>query len=242
MLRKRSLEEKVKNEIQKSAIRVNDGVRIIMKFILLAGLIPVILSFLARKFFFERVVKREGGALVSLNGQQLAEEILKKGKAGSVDLTVKKRSFVKLGPTHLVLSPEQATSKKGECVAEAALLAGMVLMAQQQEKVVGWRTWALKFSWAMPAFTSVVLAFALVTRGLSASWCLGVLAAVLGLSTVLLWLTLPVEKAAAKTVAEMLEETALIPRRNEAERLAILVRAMPWRRIIPGAVAWIGRK
>ncbi|YCM45759.1 zinc metallopeptidase [Verrucomicrobiaceae bacterium 227] len=213
-----------------------------MKFILLAGLIPVILSFLARKFFFERIVKREGGAEVSLNGLELAEKVLKKGKAGEVEVTVKKRSFVKLDPTHLVLSPEQATSRRADHVAEAGLLAGMVLMARQQEKVVGWRTWALKFSWAMPSFTTVVMAFALVTRGLSASWCLGILAGVLGLSTVLLWLTLPVEKAAATTVAEMLEETALIPRRNEAERLVLLVKAMPWRRIIPGAIAWIGRK
>jgi len=213
-----------------------------MKFILLAGLIPVILSFLARKFFYERVVKREGGAEVSLSGQELAEKILKKGKAESVIVTVKKLSFVKLGPSHLVLSPEQATSKKGESVAEAALLAGMVLMARQQDKVVGWRTWALKFSWAMPAFTTVVMAFAMVVGKLGASWCLGVIAAVLGLCTVLLWLTLPVEKAAAKTVAGMLEETALIPRRNEAERLANLVKAMPWRRMIPGAIAWIGRK
>jgi len=213
-----------------------------MKFILLAGLIPVILSFLARKFFYERVVKREGGTLVSLSGQELAEKILKKGKAEAVDVTVRKLSFVKLGPTYLVLSPEQATSKKAERVAEAALLAGMVLMARRQKKVVGWRTWALKFSWAMPAFTTVVMAFAMVVGRVAPSWCIGVIAGVLGLSTVLLWLTLPVEKAAAMTVAEMLEETALIPRRHEAESLANLVKAMPWRRIIPGAIAWIGRK
>ena len=213
-----------------------------MKFILLAGLIPVILSFLAPKFFYERVVKRDGGFGVSFTGRELAEKILKKGKAESVELTVKKLTFVKLGPTHLVLSPDQASSKKGDVVAEAALLAGMVLMARQQNKVVAWRTWALKFSWAMPAFTTIVMAFAMVIGRLSPTLCLGVVAAVLGMSTVLLWLTLPVEKAAAKAVADLLDGTALIPRRNEAERLANLVKAMPWRRIIPGAIAWIGRK
>lgn len=212
------------------------------KFLLLTGLIPVLVSFLTRKFLYERVVKREGGTEGTITGKDLAELILKKGKASSVELTVKKRSFVTLGPSHMVLSPEQATSKNGRQVAEAALLAGMVLMARQQEKVVGWRTWALKFSWAMPVFTTVVMIFAKVVGKVNAGWCLGVVAAVLGLSAVLLWLTLPVERAAAKTVAEMLEETALLPRRNEAERLAELVRATPWRRIIPGAIAWIGGK
>jgi hypothetical protein len=57
-----------------------------------------------------------------------------------------------------------------------------------------------------------------------------------------LWLTLPVERAAAKAVAEMLEETALVARRSEGQKLGNLVRAMAWRRIIPGAISWIGGK
>ncbi|MGC6467089.1 MAG: hypothetical protein ACON5N_16040 [Akkermansiaceae bacterium] len=212
------------------------------KILLLFGLIPVLVSFLTRKFLYERIVKQQGQEKGTVTGEELAKLILKKGKAGSVDLTVKKRSFVKLGPDHLILTPDQASSEQGRQVAEAGLLAGMVLMARQQEKVVAWRTWALKFSWAMPSFTTVVMVFAIVIGKVSASLCLGIVAAVLGLSTVLLWLTLPVERAAARLVAEMLEETALIPRRSEGERLAELTRAMPWRRIIPGAIAWIGGK
>jgi hypothetical protein len=40
----------------------------------------------------------------------------------------------------------------------------------------------------------------------------------------------------------MLDETALVARRSEGERLANLVRALGWRRIVPGAIAWIAGK
>lgn len=209
---------------------------------LLLGIIPVLISFLVRKTLSDRVVKREGGAEMSLNGRDLVERILKKGKAPSVEILVKRNPFVKLGPDCLLLSPAQAESRNALEVAEAALLAGMVLMARRESRVVGWRTWALKFGWAMPAFTTVVMAFAMVIGRLSPTWAIAVIAATLGLASILLWLTLPVEKEAARVVAEMLEETALIPRREDAERLAKLVRALSWRRVIPGAVSWIGGK
>lgn len=234
------MQEGEKNKIQKSLERSECSDFGMGKLLLLSGLIPVFLSFLVRKLLYERVVKNEGEESVALSGEEFARAVLKKAKADSIDLTVKKLSFTKLGPNHLTLSPDQAFSTQAGQVAEAGLLAGMVLLARQQEKVVGWRTWALKFSWAMPSFTTVVMAFAMVIGKLSVSLSLGVVAAVLGLSTLLLWLTLPVERAAAGLVAEMLEDSALVPRRSESERLASLVRAMPWRKIIPGSIAWIG--
>jgi Zn-dependent membrane protease YugP len=94
----------------------------------------------------------------------------------------------------------------------------------------------------MPAFTMIVMAFAMVIGRLSPTLCLGIVAASLGFATTFLWFTLPVERAAAGTVADMLEETALVARRSEGEAIAGLVRALGWRRIVPGAIAWIGGK
>jgi len=34
----------------------------------------------------------------------------------------------------------------------------------------------------------------------------------------------------------------LVARRSEGEAIAGLVRALGWRRIVPGAIAWIGGK
>ena len=179
---------------------------------------------------------------MSITAHEMVERILKKGKAGDVEIQVKKRLFMVLGPTRLVVSPSLSRSKKARDVAEAGILAGLVLMARRQEKVVGWRKWAVKFGSAMPAFTMIVMAFAMVIGRLSPTLCLGVVAASLGLATAFLWFTLPVERAAAGTVADMLEETALVARRSEGEALANLVRALGWRRIVPGAIAWIGGK
>lgn len=214
----------------------------IIKFLLLLGLVPVFVAFVARKFLCDGILRKEGADEVSISGGEMVARILEKGKASGVEVQVKKRPFLVLGPEKLILSPALNESRRARDVAEAGLLAGLVLMARQQEKVVGWRTRTLKFGSAMPAFTMIVMAFALVSRALTAGWCLGIVAAVLGLATLLLWFTLPVERAAANAVAEILEESAVLPRRSEGEKLATLVRALAWRRIIPGAIAWIGGK
>ncbi|MFT6182305.1 MAG: hypothetical protein ACJAQT_004850 [Akkermansiaceae bacterium] len=237
------MEKKGKKEIQKSRIKSEGmGNQMIAKFLLLLGLIPVLGSFIARKLLSDGTVRKTGDDEVSLTGAELVERVLKKGKAGDVELQVKLRPFVVLSPQRLVLPPGLAKSRRARDVAEAGLLAGMVLMARRQEKVVGWRTWALKFGSALPAFTIIVMAFAMVIGRLSPSLSLAIIVGSLGLTTILLWLTLPVERAAAKAVAEMLEETALVARRSEGQKLGNLVRAMAWRRIIPGAISWIGGK
>lgn len=212
------------------------------KLLLLMGLIPVFVSFIARRFLSDRIVRKAGGTEVSISGHEMIERILKKGRAGDVEIEVKKRLFMVLGPTRLVVSPSLSQSRKARDVAEAGILAGLVLMARRQEKVVNWRKWAVKFGSAMPAFTMIVMAFAMVIGRLSPTLCLGIVAASLGFATAFLWFTLPVERAAAGTVADMLEETALVARRSEGEAIAGLVRALGWRRIVPGAIAWIGGK
>jgi hypothetical protein len=209
---------------------------------LLSGLIPLILSFLARKFLSDGPLRKQGGREVGLTGRELVDRILARHGAGQVEVLEKKRPFLVVGPEKMVLPPALAGSRRAREVAEAGLLAGLVLMARKQDKVVKWRAWAAKFGASFPAFTIIVMAFALVIGRLGGSWVVAVISASLGLSTVLLWLTLPVERAAASLVADLLEETSVVPRRSEGETLATLVRALGWRRIVPGAVAWLAGK
>ena len=214
----------------------------IIKLFLMTGLVPLFGSFLARKLLSDGTVRKFGEDEVSLTGAELVERVLARGKASSVAVEIKKRPFLVLGPERLILSPSLAESKRARDVAEAGALAGMVLMARQQAKVVGWRRWATKFGSAMPVFTALVMVFAIVIGRLSPTLSIALVSASLGVATLFLWFTQPVERAGAKAVAEMLEETTLVARRSEGEKLGELVRAMAWRRIIPGAVAWIGRK
>lgn len=212
-----------------------------MIFIKLLLLLPVLASFVARAFLSDRIILKKGEGDVSITGGEMVARILKKGRASDVKIQVKSRPFMVLGPQRLVISPTLSKSKRARDVAEAGLLAGLVLMAQRQSKVVSWRLWAVKFGSAMPIFTAIAMAFAIV-MGRSAVLCLVIVAATLGLATLFLWLTLAVERAAAATVSDMLEETPLVSRRSEGGRLAKLVRAFGWRRIVPGAIGWIGQK
>ncbi|MGD1979246.1 MAG: zinc metallopeptidase [Akkermansiaceae bacterium] len=214
----------------------------IARLFLLSGLIPLILSFLARKFLSDGALRSDGDKEVGLTGRELVKKILAKSGAESVDVIEKTRPFMVVGAKSVVLPPKLADSRKARDVAEAGLLAGMVLMARKQESVVKWRVWAAKFSAALPAFTIIVMAFALVIGRLGGSWVIGIIAASLGLTTVLLWFTLPVERAAAGVVADLVEESTVVPRRSEGEILSNLVRALGWRRIVPAAVAWMGGK
>ena len=68
------------------------------KLLLLMGLIPVFVSFVARKFLSDRIVRKEGGTEVSISGHEMIERILKKGRAVDVEIQVKKRLLLFLGP------------------------------------------------------------------------------------------------------------------------------------------------
>jgi len=203
----------------------------ISKFLLLAGLIPVVASFLARKFFCDRVVKRYKGEKMSITAGGFAKAVLKAGAGKKVEILEKRRPFLPLKPDILILSPGVVKSREVGDVAEAGLRAGMTLLAQRQEKVVAWRVWAVKFATSLPIFTMIVMFFALMMgRG---SWALGVISAAFGLGCVALWMTLAVEREAARVVASLLDEKGLVKRRSESELLGKLMKAGAWRRIIP---------
>ena len=209
------------------------------KLLLMSGILPVVGSILARKFFCDRTLARQGSASVSLTGRQFAEAILKKARIKDVEIEEKRRPFLPIGSKRLVLSPAIAQSKVAKDVAAAGLLAGLVLMARRQERVVGWRAWAVKFGWAMPSFSIVIMVFAVVATSLTPMMGICIVFAILGAAAIALWLTLPVEREAAKTIAHYLDESALVSRRSESDLLAELTRALAWQRLVPGCIEWL---
>jgi len=209
------------------------------KLLLMSGIIPVIVSVFARKFFCDRTLRRHGDETVAINGKEFAEAILSQGKVTGVEIEEKRRPFLPIGPERLVISPSICKSKKARDVAAAGLLAGLVLMARRQKKVVSWRAWAVKFGWAMPSFSVVIVTFATVATSLLPSMAIGIVLGILGFAALALWFTLPVEREAAKTVAHFLDDTAIVNRRSEAEVLSELVSALAWQRLVPGCVEWL---
>lgn len=206
---------------------------------MMCGILSVIASVLIRKFFCDRVLKQVGESEVMMTGGEFARAILVKGKAEEVKMEEKRRPFLPLSAESLVLSPLMAESRAACDVASAGLLAGLVLVARQQEKVFGWRKWAVKFGWAGPAFTVAIVIFGALVKSFSVGVGIGIIFAVLGMASIALWLTLPVEREAASKVILFLEETNVVARRSEADKLALLIKAMAWQRVVPGCVEWL---
>ena len=134
------------------------------KLILLISLLPIILSVVVRKFFCDRGVRSAGNAETSRTGRELAELLLSKaGISGEVEVVEKRRTEVKVGePVKLVLTKRLAGAKNVVALGEVALLCGHALVATSNPDLLKWRQWAVKFSFAFPIFTLVVLIFAVV--------------------------------------------------------------------------------
>lgn len=212
------------------------------KLILILSLLPLLAGLAARHFFYERIVRHFGKGEVSLEAREVARRILKKGGAEDAEILEKRSPFLPVGPKHLVLTKKIASSRRAQDVAEAAHLAGLVLMARRESRVVAWRVSAVKFGWSFPAFSILVLVFAMIVRTVPIWWGISLIALSCAFASISLWSTLNIERNAAQMTARLLADTPILPRREEGELLARLTRAQAWKRIIPGILQWLGKE
>lgn len=212
------------------------------KIILIFSLLPILAGLAARYFFYERIMRKLGHGAVSLDAREVARRILKKGGADDVVILEKRNPFLPVSPKYLILSKKMATSRQAKDVAEAAHLAGLVLMARREARIVAWRVSAVKFGWSFPAFSIIALVFAVFVRTIPVWWALALIALACAFATISLWLTLSVERNSAQMTARLLAESPILPRREEGEHLALLCRAQAWKRIVPGILQWIGKE
>lgn len=208
--------------------------------ILLFSLVPTILAIVVRKFFCDRGVRLAGQREASLTGRQFAERLLEKaGLRGKVEVVEKRRAEVKVEPPRLVLSKRLADSCQVVSLGEVALLCGHALVAVRNPDLLKWRQWAVKFSWAFPVFTLVVLVFAVVVAKLPPAWGIAGAAAALGLGSGLSLASLQVEVQAARMMATLVDESRILPRLQESEAVALACKALAFRQAVPGAIEWL---
>ena len=209
------------------------------KLILLLSLLPLLAALAARYFFYERIVRQFGHDEVSLEAREVAKRILKKGGAEDVEILEKNSPFLPISFKSLTLSKKIASSKQANDVADAAHLAGLVLMARRESRVVAWRVSAVKFGWSFPAFAILVLVFGVVARTIPVWWGISLTAFACALASFSLWSTLNIERVAAQMTSRLLADSPILPRREEGELLAILCRAQAWKRVLPGILTWL---
>lgn len=209
------------------------------RLILLVSLIPVVISIVIRKFFCDRGVRTAGDAETSRTGRELAALLLEKaGIADKVELSEKRKAEVKTEPARLILSKHLAEARNVLALGEVALLCGHAVVAVRNPELLKWRQWAVKFSWAFPVFTVVVVVFAVVVAKLW-GWALAIVMAALGLGSVMTLASLQIEIQAAQLMAALIDESRVFPRLRESEKVALACKALAYRQAVPGALEWL---
>ena len=206
-----------------------------IKSLILLGLIPVLLGIGLRKWFGERVLKRLPVNSTRLTSVEFLERLRKEAKLA---MEVKQGRRSRLTADTMILSREMAAKDTVIPLAEAGLMFGLALLGRTQPELLRWRQWALKFSWAFPAFLILVAIFAAVV-GSFVPWILPAISLGLGIGTLVSFLVAWIEWQAAGLTAKFLKNRGIVPR--DDDRLAIFkaMKALAARRCVPGMLQMI---
>jgi len=210
----------------------------VSRLILLISLLPIILSVVVRKLFCDRGVRSAGDGETSRTGRELAELLLSKaGISGEVEVIEKRRAEVKVGkPVKLMLSKRLVGARNVLALGEVALLCGHALVATSNPDLLKWRQWAVKFSFAFPIFTLVVLIFAVVVAKIPAVLGLALASAALGVGSLMSLSSLQVEVQGARMMATIIDESHVFPRLRESEAVVLACKSLAYRQAVPGAI------
>lgn len=205
------------------------------KTLFLLGLVPVIVGIAMRKWYGERVLRRMPGHATQLSAGEFLAELVERAKL-AMEVQTAKRG--KLTEEKVILSRGVADEKGVIPLAEAGLLFGLALLGRTQPELLKWHRWARKFSWAFPAFSILVVIFAVVT-GTFVRWALPVISLSLGVGTVVSFLAAWVEWQAAGMTGKFLKNHAVVAREDDRIAIAKAMRALSARRCIPGMLQMI---
>lgn len=212
------------------------------RLIFLVSLLPSVVVVVMRKFLCDRVLRQSVGHMATRNGRELAERILRKaGLEGEVEVVQKRRPGVVVQPPRLQLSPALMEARDVVSLGEVAEWTGLAIVAVQQPDLLRWRQWALRFGWAFPTFTLVVVVFAVAVAKVTVGIAGIIVLAALGLASGLSLASVMVESEAAKLAERLVDESHALPRMADGEEVGRCCRAMAFRHVVPGAIEWLMR-
>ncbi|MDQ8192413.1 hypothetical protein [Roseibacillus persicicus] len=191
---------------------------------------PIIIGIAMRKWFGERVFKKLPAHPTQLSAEEFLESLKESAKLA---MEVKTSKRTRLTDSELVLARELAGEKGIQPLAEAGLLFGLALLGRSQPELLKWREWALKFSWAFPAFSILVVIFAAVV-GSFVRWALPAVSLAIGGGTLVSFLAAWVEWQAAGLTGKFLKKRAIIAREDDRIAISQAMRALAARRCVPG--------
>ena len=123
-------------------------------------------------------------------------------------------------------------------LAEVGLLFGLALLGQRQPELLRWRAWALKFSWAFPAYLLLVVIFS-VAVGSFVRWALPAVSLGVGIGTVVAFLVVWVEWQAAGLASEFLRARAIVAREDDRRAISLAMKALAASKAVPGVLRFL---
>ena len=210
------------------------------KIVLLVSLIPPIAVVAMRKWFCDRVLQKLPARGTNQTGEKLAGHLARHFKlSGIFELKKGKRTGLKSGePSVLSLSEADWAGKDIASLARVALLVSRAAAERDHAPLWGWRDWAIRFGIAFPAFTLLVVVFAVAVAKLSGFVAIVIVVGAFALASLFLLATMPVELEAARQAATFVERTNALPRQSDGEEVARCCHALAWSRIVPGSLEW----
>ena len=183
-----------------------------------------------RKWFGERVLSPYLSGVTNVSGQALVER-LAAGTNWAIEVEEGKRTKIEENG-NLVLARELGERHDLISVSEAGLLFGLALLGRTQPELLRWRNWALKFSWAFPAFTLLIVIFASLAGNAGRALPFAFLG--LGIGSVVGFLAAWVEWQAAGITGRLLKDRAVLSREDDRIAVAKSMRGLAARRCVPG--------
>ncbi|WP_018968720.1 hypothetical protein [Rubritalea marina] len=147
----------------------------------------------------------------------------------------KRQLWPKLSVDKLYLPESYRASKRVSHAGLAAQRLGVVLLGEQQPDPVRWRERMLKLGYTLPVFALLVVSFGFLVGKLPTTILLAVIAATLGFVSVMLGLSMGVDREAAYLMVTRLEKLRVLPRLSEEEAVVEAIKAAPWASLMPGA-------
>ncbi|MDP0489955.1 MAG: hypothetical protein Q7Q71_02750 [Verrucomicrobiota bacterium JB023] len=201
------------------------------KLLIVLGLLPVVVGVLTRNWLGRRFFNALGEVKVGSSASTLAKRLT---KGAALKLRVDEGKRFQLAESQLLLPVDAGPSREVRDVAEACLLAGLAMLARRQPQLPEWRQRALKFSWAFPAFTLLVVIFAFVVAKLPLMPAIAIVVLSIGLGTSAGLVAGWVEWQAAGMVGKLTEARAIFTREDDRQLILKAMKALAAEKALPG--------
>ena len=205
------------------------------RFIILVSIVPILLGCVLANLFGISVLA--GKRKLSHSVESLVLRLLKVMGREDISLEfVKSPLWSHRHDGILRISSKHQHSDNAAHVARALIDLGLLLLHEKQPQAVDWRSKMVKLGSLLPVFTLLFAIFTFMLAKIPAAVAVAVLVGSLSLCTVMLWLSLSIEKEASILMVSYIEKLRILPRLSEEEDLVGALHAMPWVSLIPGVI------